>query len=160
MLLQGINAKNKILELLNKCIEEKKQACRQNKTYVDVFSTLMNFPNDDDQLSEQELKEAALELLFAGHETTASAACAILVHLARTPHVVEKMCTELSQFDLMSENATDDLDLEIINKLKYTNMVTKEILRITPPIGGGFRKALKTFDIEVNSNNYQKVHFA
>ena len=33
--------------------------------------------------SRRELLEAALELLFAGHETTASAACSTLLHLAQ-----------------------------------------------------------------------------
>uniref|UniRef100_K1PN53 Cytochrome P450 26B1 n=1 Tax=Magallana gigas TaxID=29159 RepID=K1PN53_MAGGI len=40
------------------------------------------------------------------------------------------------------------LDLGRINKLKYVRNVVKEALRISPPIGGGYRKALHTFEIE------------
>ena len=47
---------------------------------------------------------------------------------------------------------TSDADLDIvkINKLKYVNHVVKEALRILPPVGGGYRKALQTFDVDVS----------
>ena len=38
---------------------------------------------DDLQMDSEEILEAGLELMFAGHETTASAICSLLLHLAK-----------------------------------------------------------------------------
>lgn len=42
------------------------------------------------------------------------------------------------------------LDLESLEQLKYTGCVIKETLRINPPVPGGFRVALKTFELNVS----------
>lgn len=41
------------------------------------------------------------------------------------------------------------LDIESLEQLKYTSCVIKETLRMNPPIPGGFRVALKTFELGV-----------
>ena len=38
---------------------------------------------DDLHMDSEEILEAGLELMFAGHETTASAICSLLLHLAK-----------------------------------------------------------------------------
>lgn len=58
--------------------------------------------------------------------------------------------------ELRQHNMYDDaggLTLEQIGQLKYVSNVVKEVVRIAPPVGGGFRKALKTFELDV-SNTY------
>ena len=65
------------------------------------------------------------------------------------PAVVEKLCNELHEHGLLRENDGEDLTYDVINKLSYTNLVVREILRLSPPIGGAFRKALRTFEIGV-----------
>ena len=51
-------------------------------------------------MTDLEMKEAALELLFAGHGTTASAACTVLQCLAKKPqvghHVVKEFPVSMS----------------------------------------------------------------
>jgi cytochrome P450 len=89
-----------------------------------------------------------LELLFAGHETTASAACTLLMQLAKHPEVAEKIRDELCKNGI---SESGPINYDTINGLTYVNNVVKEILRISPPIGGGFRKALKTFELDVSN---------
>ena len=114
---------------------------------------LASKPEDGEEpMTEQEMKEVALELIFAGHGTTASAASTALLYLAKKPEVVERLCQELYQHGWLGENANMDLDFQGIQQLKYTSNVVKELLRILPPIGGGFRKALSTFEIGVRAN--------
>lgn len=42
------------------------------------------------------------------------------------------------------------LSMELLEQLKYTGCVIKETLRINPPVPGGFRVALKTFELNVS----------
>lgn len=41
------------------------------------------------------------------------------------------------------------LNMELLEHLKYTGCVIKETLRINPPVPGGFRVALKSFELNV-----------
>lgn len=88
-------------------------------------------------------------MLFAGHETTTSAACSLLLHLGRTPYVVQKIRDELFENGLLSR-AGEELQYEDLVGLDYVGHVVKEILRIAPPVGAGFRKALRTFEMNVS----------
>jgi cytochrome P450 len=49
--------------------------------------------------------------------------------------------------------------IKTLNKMKYLTSVVKEAIRITPPVGGGYRKALKTFEIDVSIYNFYMVIF-
>lgn len=42
------------------------------------------------------------------------------------------------------------LNIESLEQLKYTSCVIKETLRINPPVPGGFRVALRTFELNVS----------
>ncbi|XP_019357660.1 PREDICTED: cytochrome P450 26A1 [Gavialis gangeticus] len=104
-------------------------------------------------LNMQELKESATELLFGGHETTASAATSLITFLGLHPEVLQKVRKELQGNGLLCSPNQDSklLDMEVLEQLKYTGCVIKETLRLSPPVPGGFRVALKTFEL----NGYQ-----
>uniref|UniRef100_A0A8C9RQW4 Cytochrome P450 family 26 subfamily C member 1 n=1 Tax=Scleropages formosus TaxID=113540 RepID=A0A8C9RQW4_SCLFO len=69
--------------------------------------------------------ETAVELVFAAHSTTASA-CTSLVcgYLGSNPR------------------------LEKLSRLRYLDCVVKEVLRCLPPVSGGYRTALQTFELD------------
>ncbi|XP_020927434.1 cytochrome P450, family 26, subfamily A, polypeptide 1 isoform X1 [Sus scrofa] len=98
------------------------------------------------------LKQSSTELLFGGHETTASAATSLITYLGLYPHVLQKVREELKSKGLLCKGNQDNkLDMEILEQLKYIGCVIKETLRLNPPVPGGFRVALKTFEL----NGYQ-----
>lgn len=47
------------------------------------------------------------------------------------------------------------LNIESLEQMKYTSCVIKETLRMNPPVPGGFRVALKTFELNVSSQASQ-----
>lgn len=127
----------------------------------------------------QALKESATELLFGGHETTASTATSLIMFLGLNPEVLDKLRQELTDkvikhcsarfpeaFEDPVLNAAlsirlnqegegldlRSLDIESLEQLKYTSCVIKETLRINPPVPGGFRVALKTFELGVRGH--------
>uniref|UniRef100_A0AAQ4P2U0 Cytochrome P450 26A1 n=1 Tax=Gasterosteus aculeatus aculeatus TaxID=481459 RepID=A0AAQ4P2U0_GASAC len=96
------------------------------------------------------IKESATELLFGGHETTASTATSLVMFLGLNPEVVDRLRQELMDREEQGMEL-HSLNIEALQQLKYTGCVIKETLRINPPVPGGFRVALKTFEL----NGYQ-----
>nr|XP_039260318.1 cytochrome P450 26B1-like [Styela clava] len=93
-----------------------------------------------------ELKQNAVELMFAGFKTTASGISSLIIQLTKYPDVRKRIEGELKENGLLAEGSVVT-SLEQIQKLTYLEQVVKETLRIMPPITGGFRKARKTFRI-------------
>ena len=125
---------------------------KQSKNSLDdrtIVNILMSSEGSD-KLSLTEMKNLCLELLFAGHETTSSACCTLVLQIALNPEVRRKLEEELAALELEIPGCGDDLDIQILNKMVYANSVVKEALRLVPPVGAGFRKALKTFEIDVS----------
>ena len=131
-----------------KAIILQKQNGGSGTNSMDALSLMMGIEGKE-KLEIEEAKDVALELMFAGHETTSSAASTLVLNIARNPDVLFKITEELATNGLLDDR-TCDLDLGRINKLKYVRNVVKEALRISPPIGGGYRKALETFEVEVS----------
>lgn len=93
---------------------------------VDVLSLLMACRGEDGQgLSDAELHDELLTLLFAGHETTATALTWALYWLHRHPEVLQRLRQELS-------DTPRGADPEAISRLPYLSAVVNEVLRIHP----------------------------
>lgn len=80
---------------------------------------------DGSTLTDQEIRNELITLLFAGHETTAAALSWGLYWIHHQPEVKEKLLEELSAF-------RDNFDLDQIAKLPYLTATCQEILRIYP----------------------------
>jgi cytochrome P450 len=93
-------------------------------------------------LSVEELQDQILTLLFAGHETLTSAIATFCFKVAQHPTVLSKLRTEQAQFQL-----DQPLTLESLKQMEYLEQVLKEVLRILPPVGGGFREVIQTCEI-------------
>lgn len=114
------------------------------------------FRFEEDGMSEEEMKNTFIELLFAGHGTTSSTEAYLVYLLAQHKEVRENIVEELASHGLLCSGVEADdkptalLSMQQLNKLTYINNVVKETLRVSPPVGGGFRKALKTFELGVS----------
>ena len=66
------------------------------------------------------------------------------------PEEVQRLRQEL--LGLQEERGADlqNLNMEVLEQLEYAGCVIKETLRINPPVPGGFRVALKTFELNVS----------
>lgn len=99
-------------------------------------------------ISREELKFALFEMLLLGHATTSSACAMLALQLFKNPDAMEEVRQELGDVGLL--DPTSHLTLGSLNKLEYVKCAVKEVLRILPPSGGGYRKALQTFEINVS----------
>ena len=92
-------------------------------------------------LSLEELKDQVLLLLFAGHETLTSAIASFCLLTSQHPEVLERLRDEQQKLALTSPLTLDDL-----KQMSYLDQVIKEVMRLVPPVGGGFRKVIKSFE--------------
>ena len=149
--LQGLRARDQLLQTLSAKIRERReQGCEADGDHDNALTLLLNeIEKKDNPMTERELKESVLEMMFSGHSKTSSAACSVIMLLGSHPHVMDRISAELMSHNMLQNADDSDLTMENIQKLKYVDHVFKEVLRVAPPAGGGFRKALKTFELNV-----------
>ncbi|XQQ06378.1 MAG: cytochrome P450 [Leptolyngbya sp. IPPAS B-1204] len=109
----------------------------------DTLGLLLQARDENGQgLSIAELKDQILLLLFAGHETLTSAVASFCLLVAQHPDVMTKLRAEQQQF-----SALEPLTLDQLKPMTYLDQVLREVMRHTPPVGGGFRKVLESCEI-------------
>ena len=94
--------------------------------------------NDDDsriyhrEFTNKEISEAVFTFLFASQDASSSLACWLFQIVADRPDVLAKIREE--HLAVRNNDMSTELNLDLIEKMKYTNMVIKETLRYRPPV--------------------------
>ncbi|XP_014437317.2 cytochrome P450 26C1 [Pelodiscus sinensis] len=97
---KGIKARDMLHEYMEKAIMEKLQR-RNSEDHSDALDFLLNSAKDHGkEFTMQELKESAIELIFAAFFTTASASTSLILLLLKHPSATEKIRQELVSHDL------------------------------------------------------------
>lgn len=108
----------------------------------DALSQLVHgVDTEGHRLSLEELKNQALLLLFAGHDTTTSFLVSLVRALADHPDVLEKARAEQRALGIDGPLTSEQLD-----RMEYLTQVMYEVERLYPPIPGGFRGVVKPFE--------------
>ncbi len=121
---QFLRHRQQIDQLLFAEIEQRRQQPDENRQ--DILSLMMAARDEEGQpMSDIELRDELLTLLFAGHETTATALAWSLYWVHQQPEIYQKLIQELDSTDA-------DADPMTIFKLPYLTAVCQETLRIYP----------------------------
>lgn len=137
--LQALNARKQLLTHLTQIIHE-----RQQHPSSDALSLLIQAEDETgDRLSLEEIRNQALLLLFAGHETTTAMLTWICLELDRHPTVLQTARDEqLKRVTADSHLLTPDS----FNQMPYLEQILWETERLHPPVAGGFRGVIKPFE--------------
>ncbi len=135
-------------KLLLNYIEQIVQQRQQSQDFgCDALGILLQAKDEEgNSLSLEELKDQILLLLFAGHETLTSAISSFCLLVAQHPQVMARAREEQLLFPRSQPLTLDDL-----KQMTYLDAVLKEVLRLLPPVGGGFREVIQTCEF----NGYQ-----
>jgi cytochrome P450 len=141
---RAMAARQRLLKRIKQVLQE-----GSNRGGLDLISGGLDeagIPLDDDDLAEQ-----LLLLLFAGYETTASSLSCLFRALLIQPEVMQWLLPELmeSPWPATSIPQSARLDATVL-----------EVMRQTPPVGGFFRRSLRTIelaDVEVPENSVIQV---
>ena len=115
---------------------------RQNPDTLgkDILSLLIEARDEDGQpMSDAEIRDELMTMLFAGHETTASSLAWSFYWLHRLPEVGQKLQRELA----LAKNA----EFTDIAKLTYLNAVVSETLRLNPVVPVIGRQLKEPFEL-------------
>ena len=129
--------KEEIRQLIYQEIKERRDLLASGKSERrDIFSLLLLAKDENGKgMTDEELHDELITLLFAGHETTASGLAWLFYWIHYLPEVQEKLRFEL---DSLGVNP----DYREINNLPYLDAVISETLRIYPIIAGTFPRIL------------------
>lgn len=109
----------------------------QNAT--DLLARLVSAKSDTGEaMSDKQLRDEAMTLFLAGHETTANALAWAWYLLAQNPAIYDRMESEITSH-LKGQTPT----YEDLAHLPYTLQVFKEVLRLYPPAYALVRQAMR-----------------
>ena len=136
---RALASRKKMLQELENIIGERLE---YEETGNDALGILIQAEDEDgNKLSLDELKDQLLLLLFAGHETLTSGLTSFCLLMAQYPEVLQKVRAEQQQF-------SETMTLETLSKMTYLDQVLQEVLRLVPPVGGGFREVIEDCEME------------
>ena len=122
-----IRAIENIEEIVRAVIEERRS---EGTDRGDLLSTLVLSETDDgEKMTDKEIRDQAMTLFFAGHETTAHAMTWAWYLLARHPTVTARLHADI---DAVTEGKP--LTIADLKELPYLDQVIKEAMRILPSV--------------------------
>lgn len=117
---------------------------RTGADHGDLLSMLMQAQDEESgrRMSDAQLRDEAMTLFMAGHETTANTLAWAFYLLARHPDVEAALRAEL--LDVLGDRPPTLADLP---RLRYTGMVVSETLRLYPTVWTLGREAIEPAEV-------------
>jgi cytochrome P450 len=113
---------------------------------ADILSLLLDAHDEDgNSLSDLQIRDEVMTLLFAGHDTTTSTVSFMFYELARNPHVLTRL---LAEQDAALSDGRPTAAQMAGGELSELEMVLDETLRKYPPAWVGPRRAVRSFEFE------------
>ena len=131
-----LRLKAEIKTLIFAEIKERRELLASGIEQKDIFSLLLLAKDENGEgMTDEELHDELITLLFAGHETTASALAWLFYWVHSLPEIKEKLFFEIKSLEKKA-------DYQAISSLPYLNAVVLETLRIYPIAAGTFARIL------------------
>lgn len=142
----NVHAKKNIAELdgiVYRIIEEKR---KNTEDTGDLLSMLMAVQDEDgSQMTDQQLRDEVMTFFIAGHETTASTLTWLFYSMSQNPETYELLKREITE--VLGQRR---ISMEDLPKLKYTDALVRETLRLYPVLWAMGRENLH----DVNLGGY------
>jgi len=112
----------------------------------DILSLLLVAHDEDgNTLSDLQIRDEVMTLMFAGHDTTTSTVSFMFYELSRHPRIVARLLAE--QKELIGDGKPTAAQL-MSGELSELEMVLEETLRKYPPAWVGPRRSIEAFEFE------------
>ena len=131
--------------VLDRIVYGEIERCRANPDpgRHDVLSLLLQAHDEaGNGLSDREVRDQVMTLMFAGHDTSTSTVSFFMHELARHPDVLARLQEEQDRVLGGAPPTVDQLERE----MPYLDMVLDEVLRLYPPAWIGPRRAVRDYE--------------
>ena len=140
-------ARERLDRVILRVIEERRRDGGGNGGHGDLVSMLLNARDPENPsapgMSDQQIRDEAMTIFLAGHETTANAMAWTWYLLSQSPDVERKLHDELARVLCGRTPAVED-----VPKLEYTRAIVAESMRLYPPAWTMGRKAIERHEID------------
>ncbi|CAI9763965.1 unnamed protein product [Fraxinus pennsylvanica] len=148
---RGIKARDRMYAMLDSTIAHRRKGETFKQDFLESLlkkhSKETSEGEDDDKLTDAQLKDNILSLLVAGHDTTTAALTWLIKFLEENPVALEHLREEHLTIQRNREKGSS-LTWSEVNNMPYTNKVINETLRRATILPWFSRKAAQDFDID------------
>jgi len=134
-------ARARLDAVIYRIIEERRRSGRDHGDLLSMLIAAQDTEGDGGRMSDEQLRDELMTLFLAGHETTANALTWTWYLLAQHTEVEQRLHAELDEVLDGRERFT----VADYPRLRYTEMVVAEAMRLYPPAWVVGRIALKDF---------------
>jgi cytochrome P450 len=136
-------AARKLDELIYSEISDRRASGRRGH---DILSLLLDAEDEDgNRLSDLQIRDEVMTLMFAGHDTTTSTVSFMFYELARRPDIAARLQAEQDAQAGAGQPSPSQL---LSGELAELEMVLDETLRKYPPAWVGPRRAIEAFEFQ------------
>lgn len=136
------DAKLRLDAIIYRLIEERRRSGQDRGDLLSMLLLAQDTEGDGGQMTDAQLRDELMTIFLAGHETTANALTWTWYLLSQNPEVETKLHKEVDEVLDGRLPAFED-----VTRLKYTEMVLAESMRLYPPAWAIGRMALNDFEI-------------
>lgn len=138
-----VSAARRLNRMIYAEIKERRASGRRGE---DIMSLLLDATDEQGAaLSDSQIRDEVMTLLFAGHDTTTSTVTFLFYELARSPQALVALLAEQDEVLAGATPQARDMGGERLPRLE---MALEETLRKYPPAWIGPRRSLKSFEFE------------
>ncbi|CAM8985446.1 unnamed protein product [Rhodiola kirilowii] len=149
----AIQCKKRLDEIFQVELERKRNRTVDTETEYDLMDGLMKIQDENsNNLSDEEIIDNIIGLVFAGFESTSLASMWAVYYLAKFPYVLERLREE--NIALSKKKNGGFITLEDVSSLLYTKNVVEEVIRVANIAAFVFRSITK--DIEYKGYKFPK----
>jgi cytochrome P450 len=136
-------AKDRLDATIYRMIEERRRSGEDHGDLLSMLLLAQDEEGDGRGMTDEQVRDEALTIFLAGHETTANALTWTWYLLSQHPAVESKLHQELDE--VFRENRAPEV--EDVPRLRYTEMVLAEAMRLYPPAWAIGRLSIKDEEI-------------
>lgn len=140
----GFQARKNIVSLLRKLVEERRAS---GKTSYDMLGFLMNDDANKYKLTDEEMIDLIITILYSGYETVSTTSMMAVKYLHDHPKVLEEVRKEHMAIR-ERKRPEDPIDFDDYKSMRFTRAVIYETSRLATIVNGVLRKT--TQDMQLN----------
>ncbi|XP_024978333.1 cytochrome P450 85A1-like [Cynara cardunculus var. scolymus] len=141
---RGLQARKKIVRMLEELIEDRRKS---QEIHEDMLYSLMNGVDNRYKLSDEEIIDQIITILYSGFETVSTTSMMAIKYLHDHPRILEEFREEHRRIR-EKKKAEDPLDWDDLKSMTFTRAVILETSRLATIVNGVLRKTTKEMELE------------